>query len=67
MKLNELVNIIRSNDLTPYKFVSNLIERHGFVVVGVHTVGSTNSAYTQKYIICKEKQNSRKEFMVAVK
>ena len=66
MKLDELVARLNAEPLT-YKGVSNIIENYGYIVVGVHTVGASNSAYTQKYIICKAKNTSRKEFMVTIK
>lgn len=66
MKINELVARLNADPFT-YKSAAGLIENYGYIVVGVHTVGASNSSYTQKYIICKEKENSRKEFMVTIK
>ena len=68
MKLVELVSRINNEELMSYKQAAGLIEEYGFVVVGVHTVGSSGDcSYRQSYLICKEKPTSRKEFSVKIK
>ena len=68
MRLSELVSRIKNEALMSYKQAAGLIEGYGFVVVGVHSVGSsTNMNYRESYLICKEKTTSRKEFLVKIK
>ena len=68
MKLVELVSRIKYEELMTYKQAAGLIEGYGFVVSGVHSVGSTTDMnYRDSYLICKEKPTSRKEFLIKIK